>query len=230
MPPPSTPCPTCGKLFFPHSLGMHTAQCGAKMARQLEGCPACGAAVPRAEMSAHLNSCKAAREMLGMMAPSPKKTPKKATTSRSASRGSSPRGSRPPATDRKAKADSERAEVEAAEPKKQTLPSRSRTAASPACYAAAPLRPIGSSRTSPCASALWRPPPSPTTSHHLPAPPTISHRLPRSGSCAWARRRQRRARRRASASRRWLDLHLTFTLSPAAAAAAGLPHTEQTAR
>ena len=110
MPPPSTPCPTCGKLFFAHSLAMHTAQCGLKMGRQLEGCPACGAAVPRAEMNAHLNVCKAAREMMGMMA-SPKKTPKKATTSRSASRGTSPRGSRPPATERKGKAEAERAEA-----------------------------------------------------------------------------------------------------------------------
>ena len=73
MPPPSVPCPTCGKMFFPHSLGMHTAQCSIKMGQQLEGCPACGMSVPRNQMNAHLNTCKAAREMMGIATPPPKK-------------------------------------------------------------------------------------------------------------------------------------------------------------
>ena len=105
MPPPSTPCPTCGKLFFAHSLSMHTEQCATKMGRQLEMCPACGISVPRSEMNSHLNSCKSARDdgRSNNTQPFATEGAKKraATTRASPSRTSSPRGARTPTTDQK---------------------------------------------------------------------------------------------------------------------------------
>jgi len=102
MPPPSTPCPTCGKMFFKHSLEMHQAVCAPKMAKTLMPCPGCGQAFPQGELNAHLSNCKAAREMMGMEAspPKSKRTPgstKKAATARASSprgggRSPSPRG------------------------------------------------------------------------------------------------------------------------------------------
>lgn len=110
MPPPSTPCPTCGKMFFAHSLAMHTAQCAPKMAKQMVGCPACGMACQQGNLNDHLSQCKAAREIMGV-APPPRRarTPSpsargekvKAATARAGSpRGgpaSSPRAQKPPA-------------------------------------------------------------------------------------------------------------------------------------
>jgi hypothetical protein len=86
MPAPSTSCPHCGKLFFAHSLGMHTSLCASKMARQLEACPACGQRMPRAEMRAHISMCKAAHECMGLTlaepSPSKKREKRVAATSR----------------------------------------------------------------------------------------------------------------------------------------------------
>ena len=42
MPPPSHPCPSCGKNFFASALRFHVPKCTAKMEMMMVPCPACG--------------------------------------------------------------------------------------------------------------------------------------------------------------------------------------------
>ena len=76
MPPPSTPCPHCGRAFFPSSLQIHIPQCQAKMARMIVLCPACGVEVAQLHLSEHMSrECKVIkRQTMAMQgrAPSPK--------------------------------------------------------------------------------------------------------------------------------------------------------------
>ena len=61
MPPPGTPCPSCGKAFFASSLKFHIAQCQKKQAEMVVECPACSMQLPQAELNRHMAKCKAAR-------------------------------------------------------------------------------------------------------------------------------------------------------------------------
>ena len=66
MPPPTTPCPSCGRAFFPASLTIHLPQCQAKMAKMVVPCPACKLEVRPGELNVHLmQSCKVARKHFG---------------------------------------------------------------------------------------------------------------------------------------------------------------------
>ena len=60
MPPPTTPCPSCGRAFFPSSLRIHLPQCKAKQAAVVVECPACGIEVPNSQLNAHMAKCPAA--------------------------------------------------------------------------------------------------------------------------------------------------------------------------
>ena len=82
-------------MFFAHSLAIHQAQCAPKMAKQLVACPACGIGVPQAEINAHLNSCKAAREMMGMQEERPKKPRSPSPSARGKSKAATARASSP---------------------------------------------------------------------------------------------------------------------------------------
>ena len=69
MPPPSVPCPSCGRAFFANSLSIHLPQCQQKMAMMVVPCPACGLEIRQGELNEHMSlHCKVARQK---MAPSP---------------------------------------------------------------------------------------------------------------------------------------------------------------
>jgi len=61
MPPPSTPCPSCGQNFFPSALRFHVPQCQKKQALMLLPCPACGVDVRQSEMNEHMRKCPVAQ-------------------------------------------------------------------------------------------------------------------------------------------------------------------------
>ena len=71
MPPPSQPCPHCGRAFFPASLNIHVPQCQQKMARMVVPCPACGLEVRQGELNDHMFAqCKEARKAMAPQSPS----------------------------------------------------------------------------------------------------------------------------------------------------------------
>ena len=60
MPPPTTPCPSCGQAFFTASMKIHFPQCQKKKMQMIIPCPACGCELPQSQLNAHLATCKAA--------------------------------------------------------------------------------------------------------------------------------------------------------------------------
>lgn len=107
MPPPSTPCPSCGRAFFPASLNIHVPQCQAKMAKMVVACPACGLELRQGELNEHMFSyCKVARRQMAPPSPSGGKSHRSNSPQRqqrsiteragSAGRQRSPRPSRTP--------------------------------------------------------------------------------------------------------------------------------------
>ena len=59
MPPPSVPCPSCGRAFFANSLSIHLPQCQQKMAMMVVPCPACGLEIRQGELNEHMSlHCK----------------------------------------------------------------------------------------------------------------------------------------------------------------------------
>ena len=61
MPPPSLPCPHCGRALFKHSMAFHVEKCALKQETMMVDCPACGMQLPNSELNAHMSKCRAVR-------------------------------------------------------------------------------------------------------------------------------------------------------------------------
>ena len=57
-------CPSCGRLFFAHSLKFHLQSCALKQANLEIPCAYCDLEVRRNEMKDHLKRCPAAKDAM----------------------------------------------------------------------------------------------------------------------------------------------------------------------